>query len=233
MESIKKIVIHEAVVTEIIKYIKNNDLKKGDRLPTERNLTKLLNVSRTSVREALKILEANYTIKIKHGSGIYVNSLDSIMFSHYDESNEYKEAIYRLKQLAQARIPIETFCAVEVSKSITREQLEKLYSYEQMENEIFLNQNNNSNGEIFVSLGLELMISELYGNAFISDFHTRLDGFWKKYFSMINAVPYPSELRHQDHIDIIMAIELKNKDKIEKSVRNHVQRVIESLDKLL
>ncbi len=98
MESIKKIVIYEAVVSEIIKYIKSNNLKNGDRIPTEREMSYLLNVSRNSIREALKILEANYIITIKHGSGIYVNSFNSLEFSLYETSNEQKNVLLNIKR---------------------------------------------------------------------------------------------------------------------------------------
>lgn len=233
MNSIKKIVIHEAVVAEIIKYIRKNNLKKGDRLPTERNLTELLNVSRTSIREALKILEANYVINIKHGSGIYVNSLDSMMFSQYDTNNENKIVLAKLKQLAQSRIMVETFCSLEVSNNITPYQLDKLCELEKEENKILLTQGNNPNNTVFISLDLELMITEFLGNAFIRDFHKRISESWKKHFIMLDSVPYPGELRHQDHLNIISAIQSKNKNQIIQSVETHVQRTIDSLDKLL
>lgn len=46
-------------------------LKAGDRLPTEAELTSMFNVSRTSVREALKTLEAARIVEKRNG-GTYV-----------------------------------------------------------------------------------------------------------------------------------------------------------------
>lgn len=48
-----------------------NKLKAGDRLPTEAELTGMFNVSRTSVREALKALEAARIVEKRNG-GTYV-----------------------------------------------------------------------------------------------------------------------------------------------------------------
>lgn len=43
----------------------------GDKLPNEYELSSMLGVSRTSLREAIKILAANGTLTIKRGSGTF------------------------------------------------------------------------------------------------------------------------------------------------------------------
>ncbi|MEI2778344.1 MAG: FCD domain-containing protein [Tetrasphaera sp.] len=50
--------MHEQVQEQIEQQIINGTLRSGDRLPSERTLTELLEVSRQSVREALRILES-------------------------------------------------------------------------------------------------------------------------------------------------------------------------------
>ncbi len=233
MESIKKIVIYEAVVSEIIKYIKSNNLKNGDRIPTEREMSYLLNVSRNSIREALKILEANYIITIKHGSGIYVNSFNSLEFSLYETSNEQKNVLLNIKQLAEARQMIETFCSIEVSKIITKEQLNTLFEYEEYENMLISSDNITDINKVYPGFGLELMITDIFGNPFIKNNHKRMEDLWRKQLSLINSVPFPLELRHDDHIEIITSIKNKNKNKIEKAVEKHIKRTVTAIDRLL
>lgn len=233
MQPIKKVVIYEMVVGELIKYIKEHNLKKGDRLPTEKELTNLLGVSRTSVREALKILKGNDIIEIVHGSGIYVNDIDGLLLSDYDSDHEYKEVLLRLKELAQVRIMIETFCAVEVSKSISSEQLDQLYAIEEQESKILSDLSEDPDQHVFVSLNLESLIIRLCGNPFIIDFYKKIEELWKKYLLAINSMPYTIELRHEDHINIIKAIASQNKSKIEKAIRMHIQRMVDALDKLI
>lgn len=58
VQPIKKSSIYEAVIDYLRNYIVENRLEPGDRLPTETSLAKDLNVSRHSVREALKVLES-------------------------------------------------------------------------------------------------------------------------------------------------------------------------------
>ena len=62
--------------SEIIRYIQNyiqeNGLKPGDRLPSQEKLIEMMGVSRTSLREAMKTLEARNVLEAKNGKGIYV-----------------------------------------------------------------------------------------------------------------------------------------------------------------
>lgn len=49
--------IYKNIVEQIVDLIHDGSLKEGDRLPPERTLAEMLQVSRTSVREALKVME--------------------------------------------------------------------------------------------------------------------------------------------------------------------------------
>src|SRR3954462_12373512 len=56
------------IVGRIKAAIRNGDLTPGDQLPAERELTKQLGVSRVSVRDALRMLEAHGLIEVKVGA---------------------------------------------------------------------------------------------------------------------------------------------------------------------
>lgn len=59
---------------EILRYITEQDIRPGYRLPAERDLAGLLDVSRPSVREAVRTLEAEGVLEVRHGSGVFVRS---------------------------------------------------------------------------------------------------------------------------------------------------------------
>lgn len=64
-------------------FIRTNDLKPGDRLPSARALAEQFNVATPTIREALRRLQATGLIDIKHGSGIYVRrQSDRLMLSN-------------------------------------------------------------------------------------------------------------------------------------------------------
>lgn len=61
--------IFQDVVEQIQEAIIQGDLKVGDRLPAERELKEMLQTSRSTLREALRVLEQKGLIEIKLGMG--------------------------------------------------------------------------------------------------------------------------------------------------------------------
>jgi DNA-binding FadR family transcriptional regulator len=78
-----------AAVESLRCLVETGQLMLGDRLPTERELSQLLGISRTILREAVSVLEAQGLIRTRQGSGMYVtaevsnNSLSSMWRTWY------------------------------------------------------------------------------------------------------------------------------------------------------
>lgn len=68
--------VYHRVVDEIKKSIFEGRLSPGERLPAERVLADMLGVSRTSVREALKMLASEGLVSIRHGQGAFISEQD-------------------------------------------------------------------------------------------------------------------------------------------------------------
>ena len=64
--------LHEVVTERLTAMIINGDFLPGEKLPTERELTARLSVSRGVVREATKMLEAKGLVTIQPGIGVTV-----------------------------------------------------------------------------------------------------------------------------------------------------------------
>jgi GntR family transcriptional regulator, transcriptional repressor for pyruvate dehydrogenase complex len=64
------------IADRLLSLIREQQLKPGDRLPAERDLSALMGVSRATVREALRSLATMNIIELRHGSGTYVTSLE-------------------------------------------------------------------------------------------------------------------------------------------------------------
>ena len=71
MKKLKRLSLSEQVVNAIVQYIQENNLKTGDKLPTEKEFSDKFNVSRTSVREAIKALGINGILKSIPGKGTF------------------------------------------------------------------------------------------------------------------------------------------------------------------
>lgn len=128
---------------------------------------------------------------------------------------------------------IETFSAIEASKVITPEQIKELYEHEEQENLILQSESYKKENTPYVNLNFEIMITKIYGNPFVMDFHKNINDLWKMQYEALGSNSYPLEIRHSDHMKILLAIESGEKKKIEKSVREHIIKVIDSCEKLL
>jgi GntR family transcriptional regulator, transcriptional repressor for pyruvate dehydrogenase complex len=60
------------VMAEIQAAMQRGELRRGDRLPTEMDLADQFQVSRTSIREALKVLEVMGLLDVRRGSGTFI-----------------------------------------------------------------------------------------------------------------------------------------------------------------
>lgn len=74
MELAEKTTLSQIVSERIKKYIVDHQLEPGAKLPSEKQLTEMLQVSRTVVRESLKALEMLGIIRIKPGGGVFVDT---------------------------------------------------------------------------------------------------------------------------------------------------------------
>lgn len=66
----------DAAIGKIKQMIQSGELAPGDRLPPEQELSERLGLSRSSLREAVKALEAMRILDVRRGDGTYVTSLE-------------------------------------------------------------------------------------------------------------------------------------------------------------
>jgi len=69
--------LSQQVEQKIEEVIRKKKLLPGDKLPTEKELCEMFAVSRTALREALRMLSARGLITVRKGSGMYVSNFSS------------------------------------------------------------------------------------------------------------------------------------------------------------
>ena len=99
MEKIKEKGLGKRIQSQIKFYIINSGLKAGDSIPTEKEISEKLGISRTAIREALKGLEAIGIIEVRHGVGRFIREFDfepileNLPFCLETNSKNYQEIL--------------------------------------------------------------------------------------------------------------------------------------------
>lgn len=139
----------EIIVEKLIALIRDRSLGAGDRLPPERELAQLMNISRPPLREALKSLEMMNIVKIRQGSGTYVNKLEpERVVEHLDIVFNLDDTLYH--DLFKARRVLECAIARMAAENITEEELRSI------EENIVEAASNVDNAKIFLELDYKL-----------------------------------------------------------------------------
>ena len=91
----------QEVCEHIVRFIKNNQLRKGDKLGSESAFAKQFNMSRMTIREATRTLIEEGLIYRVNGSGLFVGEEKLVKQTHYHELTSFNE---RAKQQGMAAI---------------------------------------------------------------------------------------------------------------------------------
>jgi DNA-binding FadR family transcriptional regulator len=74
LEPVRPLALKERVIRQLTRLIDEGVLGPGDQLPSERELSEELKVSRGTVREAVQFLQTLGLLEIRHGSGTFVRT---------------------------------------------------------------------------------------------------------------------------------------------------------------
>ena len=117
--------VYDSIVDQIRQLITDGTWKPSQRIPSERELTEMLSVGRTSVREALRILEAMGFIEIRAGDGSYVSDSIAVPSRLHNLANLIQGDEY-IVDLMEARELIESQIAFVAAESATPEDIAAL-----------------------------------------------------------------------------------------------------------
>ena len=117
----------DEIIEQIRGRIQSNELKPGEKLPSERELAAQLGVSRNTLREAIRMLEFSGLVTLKKGAAggasltdsnstaLSQNLLDGIALRQYDAS-----------ELIDVRLVLENYIVEQACARATEEEIDEL-----------------------------------------------------------------------------------------------------------
>src|SRR5699024_1457297 len=131
--------LSDSVADDILSMISiENKFLPGDKLPNEIEFSRALNVSRTTLREAIRILVANEILEIKRGRGTFVKK-DLDLDNQLQLFNSLSNAKINAKDLYEMRLIFEPEAAYYATIRASDTELKRISDYsQQIEEEILL-----------------------------------------------------------------------------------------------
>jgi GntR family transcriptional repressor for pyruvate dehydrogenase complex len=215
-------IIFEAITKDIIGGV----LKPGDKLAGEYEFAEKYEVSRFTVREAMKKLDSMGLITIKHGIGSFVNEitpesfmkplLPVLVMSNID-----------IREICEARLPLEV---QSISLCIDRIDDDKLnemrQQVEKMEKALAKKDFEKYNE---LDIGFHLLIAKASKNRVLFQMLNTLQDMLREQMKREMIVPSSSERSIRRHKQIIEAIERKEKELARQLMTLHINDSIDYL----
>jgi GntR family transcriptional repressor for pyruvate dehydrogenase complex len=224
MESLSKIKLSDMVAKALVNFIMENNLRAGDKLPTEKKISERLGIGRTSVREGIRRLDAVGLLETHQGDGIYLRdvTIDSLFqlqtqapLSHFLVLSERE-----ITDLLSVRLIIESAACRLAIQRITDEEIGNLRRLcKDMEDTL-------QQPEMYMEHDLEFhrQLIDASGNVILPKIFALIRDLYSKQFS-ISAYPKALEDALRFHREILSGIEQRDEKKTLLHLEAHLKEV--------
>ena len=130
----------EQVSDSITKFIVDNDLQIGDKIPNEFELADRLEVGRSTVREAIKALVSKNILEVRRGSGTFISSKAGVADDPLG-LDLIKDRMKLAQDLLEVRFMIEPEIAAIAATKATDEEINKLKELSSAVEELIIHKN--------------------------------------------------------------------------------------------
>ncbi|GIL09002.1 MAG: GntR family transcriptional regulator [Chloroflexota bacterium] len=213
--------IYEQIVTKIEQQILSGELTPGDKLPSERELTKEFGVSRVAVREAVKTLREKGLVDIQLGRGTFVtNQTASAMRRSFNALIKfgYTDAFYDLTEIREI---LEPEIAAQAALNITPEQLSALRQT------IEILDDHRYNVEAWAQADSEFhgILAEAMGNRIIPILLNSVTALIHDQRRRLIQLPDRGRITREEHQRILDAVAAQDPQAARAAMLDHLRRV--------
>jgi GntR family transcriptional repressor for pyruvate dehydrogenase complex len=220
----KKSSISEDIVENLLTLIRERELHPGDKLPPERELAATMQVSRPSLREALRALAIMNVIEIRQGDGTYVTSLEpNLLMSHLDFVFALNDTAFL--ELFEARRILEPGLVEMAATRITDEEIAQLEDCVARSMEVV------DDHEAFSQADLEMheLIAKAAGNSILQRCMAGVSQLGKVSRRRTVSLPGVTRRSVQDHLAIVRALKARDPVAARQAMLDHLRHVEDEL----
>ena len=225
---IEKIGVSDILVERILGFVAAGQLQPGDKLPSERELSSRFQVSRPTVREAMRALSVLGVVEVRHGGGAFVGSLNAEdllgpLTFFLSLSDVTVEKLYAARRLIEGEI-----CAL-AARLATQEHLDVL--------EALIRQQEDVKEYAEEYLRLDSLFHEALGemsqNPFLARASRSLNVLGVEFRTKAANTKDTPVRSIADHRAILAAMRSKDSELARKAMAQHMDQVLASTNSIL
>ncbi|MFB9619912.1 FCD domain-containing protein [Brooklawnia cerclae] len=209
--------LSDSVADKLSELITSGEFPVGTRLPAEKDLAQQFGVGRSSMREAIRVLEAAGYVQTTHGVGVFViNNRPTTISLELTLGGGYT-----MSDLFEVRIALEGKSAELAASRLTDHHREKMVSFLAAASDPGI-----SEAE-FVRLdgSFHRQIAEASGNPLLLYMWESIAPQFEEYSLRVIGLPGRLEHAHADHLGMLEAISARDTARAARLAREHVQTV--------
>lgn len=220
-----KVLLSEKVANNIKNLIIDHELQPGDKLDNEIKLAKILNVSRSTVREAIKILVSKNILEIKRGKGTFVCKNPGVATDPLGVTFMNKKDL--LLYLFETRLIIEPEIAVLAAQRATEKDIKDLeQAFMKMQKDILEGRDHTE-----TDLDFHNIIANSSQNPIIKRIVPIINDSIREGYLETKDIPKSGEKVIGYHKNVLEAIKKRDTNAVKKHMREHIENGMNEIRK--
>lgn len=199
IEPVSRLKVADAVAAQLGRLIESGQYAPDEKLPPERVLSEQFGVGRSSMREALRSLQADGLVRVEHGIGVFVgdgsrrNDMSSGMLRAGD---------FTVPELFEVRLPLERDAAGLAARRITAPESARLRDILEEAGDPGISD------DAFIKLDAQLhrTVVEATKNALLLSVVQSVEPLFFTYSHQVMALPGRRSTAHEGHRRIVDAV---------------------------
>lgn len=210
-------ILSQKIADNIKDLIKEQKLQPEDKLPNELELAEQLNVSRSTVREAIKILVSKNILEVKRGRGTYVSENPGIIKDPLGVTFMDKQDLHYY--LFETRLIIEPEIVALAVERMDDEQLEELKAaFEKMKDKLINKEDHTEWDKKFHNI-----IAESTGNPIVQRIIPIISDSITEGYKETKKRPKSGEIVLENHQKLLNAIIEKDEEKARECMKTIIR----------
>ena len=230
--AIRQSKVSEDIVEQIKVLIRDGQLKPGERLPSERKLAQILEVGRSSLREAINSLAMMGLVEVRQRKGIFIGTVSTPLIT--DPLRQLASADKKaFTHLYDIRIDIEVASAMAAADHRSVEQLEVISTCLEAMHNAHGGYSYSTEGDLRFHLAIAEATDNFLRVHIIKEIFDIARSQLDAALETITTLQRNIDAIYQQHSEIYRAIADKNRQGAGAAMRSHLQWVKSELNTFL